>query len=66
MSEEPKRLRKYIPVEEAVARWRKNPAYVKEYDALQEEFARVAAIIKARAAGGLSRFDRRRRGTQAH
>jgi hypothetical protein len=47
-SKEVKKLRKLIPVEEAVARWLKNPAYVKEYDALEEEFALVSAIIKAR------------------
>ena len=35
MSKEQKKPRKYIPVEEAVARWRKDPAYVKEYDALR-------------------------------
>jgi hypothetical protein len=52
MSNSPKRLRKYIPVDEAVARWRKNPDYVKEYDALEEEFALVTATIRARTAAG--------------
>lgn len=61
MSKEPKRLRKYIPVEEAIARWRKDPAYVKEYDALEEEFALVTAIIKARAAAGLTQQELARR-----
>ena len=48
MSKKVKQLRKLIPVDQAVARWRKDPAYVKEYDALEEEFALVSAIIKAR------------------
>ncbi len=55
MSKEPNRLRKYIPVEEVIARWRKDPTHVKEYDALEEEFALVTAIIEARAAAGLTR-----------
>jgi ribosome-binding protein aMBF1 (putative translation factor) len=54
MSKIRKKLRKFIPVDEAIARWRKDPAYMKEYDALEEEFALVAEIIKARAAAGLT------------
>ena len=54
MSKAPKKLRKYIPVDEAIARWRKDPAYLKTYDGLEEEFALVAEIIKARAAAGLT------------
>ena len=54
MSKAPKRLRKFIPVEEAIARWRKHPQYVKAYDALEDEFALVTEIIKARAAAGLT------------
>jgi ribosome-binding protein aMBF1 (putative translation factor) len=54
MSRTRKTLRKYIPVEEAIARWRKDPAYMKEYDALEEEFALVREILKARAASGLT------------
>jgi ribosome-binding protein aMBF1 (putative translation factor) len=49
-----KRLRKFIPVEEAIARWRKEPGYMKEYDALEDEFSLVAEILKARAAAGLT------------
>jgi ribosome-binding protein aMBF1 (putative translation factor) len=41
--------RKYIPAEEAFARWRKNPEFVAAYDALEEEFALASALIKARA-----------------
>ena len=54
MSKIRKKLRKFIPVDEAIARWRKDPAYMKEYDALEEEFALVAEIIKARAAAALT------------
>lgn len=54
MSKNRKKLRKFIPVEEAVARWRKDPGYVKAYDALEGEFSLVAEIIKARAAAGLT------------
>ena len=31
--------RTYIPVEEIAKEWRKDPEYVKAYDALEEEFA---------------------------
>jgi ribosome-binding protein aMBF1 (putative translation factor) len=54
MSKAPRKLRKYIPVEEAIARWRKDPVYMREYNALEEEFALVGEIIKARAAAGLT------------
>lgn len=49
-----KNRRKMIPVGEAIARWRKDPVYMKEYGALEEEFALVSAIIKARAKAGLT------------
>jgi ribosome-binding protein aMBF1 (putative translation factor) len=54
MTKKAKVLRKMIPVEEAIARWRKDPAYMKAYDALEEEFALTAEIIKARAKAGLT------------
>jgi ribosome-binding protein aMBF1 (putative translation factor) len=41
--------RKFIPVEEAFARWKKDPEFVAAYDALEEEFALAASLIKARA-----------------
>ena len=41
--------RKFIPVEEAFEAWRKDPEYVAEYDALEEEFALAEALIKARS-----------------
>jgi hypothetical protein len=40
--------RKFIPVEEAVKEWRKDPEYVAEYDALEEEFALASALVQAR------------------
>jgi ribosome-binding protein aMBF1 (putative translation factor) len=61
MSKAPKKLRKSIPVEEAIARWRKQPDYKKAYDALDDEFALVAEIIKARAAAGLTQEELARR-----
>lgn len=57
MSKASKKLRKFIPVEEAIARWRRDPEYMKEYDALEEEFALVSEIIKARAAAGLTQAE---------
>jgi transcriptional regulator with XRE-family HTH domain len=41
--------RKFIPVEEAFAEWDKDPEFKAAYDALEEEFALVSALIKARA-----------------
>lgn len=41
--------RKFIPVDEVFARLRKNPEYVKAYNALEEEFALAASLIKARS-----------------
>jgi transcriptional regulator with XRE-family HTH domain len=35
-------------------KWMKNPAYRKEYDALEEKFALIAAVAKARLRAGLS------------
>lgn len=46
--------RKFIPVEEAFAEWRKDSAYVAAYDALEEEFALASAVIGARAKAGLT------------
>lgn len=49
--------RKFIPVEESFAQWRKDPAYVAAYDALEEEFALASQIIGARARAGLSQAE---------
>jgi len=40
--------RKFIPVEESFAKWKKDPKFVAAYDALEEEFALASALIKAR------------------
>ncbi len=46
--------KKFIPVEESFARWRQDPEYLKEYDALEEEFALASAVIGARAHADLT------------
>jgi ribosome-binding protein aMBF1 (putative translation factor) len=46
--------RKMIPVEESFAAWRKDPAYVKAYNALVDEFSLAKAMIEARAHAGLT------------
>lgn len=42
-------------------KWSKDPAYRKEYDALEEEFTVMAAIVKARRRAGLSQAELARR-----
>ncbi len=49
--------RKFIPVEESIAEWRKDPAYVAAYEALEEEFALASELIAARARAGLSQAE---------
>lgn len=46
--------RKFIPVEEAFAEWRKDPEYVHAYEALEEEFTLASALIGARAQADLT------------
>ena len=46
--------RKTIPAQRAFDKWRKDPAYVKEYEALEDEFALAQLFISARAAAGLT------------
>ncbi|EHK57538.1 helix-turn-helix domain-containing protein [Allomesorhizobium alhagi] len=46
--------RKFIPVSEAFEEWRKDPEYVKAYDALEEEFALASALIDARAKANMT------------
>ena len=41
--------RKFIPVEEAIVEWRKDPEFLAAYDALEAEFSVASALIKARA-----------------
>ena len=44
----------FIPLSKLAAEWRKNPSFMREYDALEEEFALATALIKARADAGLT------------
>lgn len=49
--------RKFIPAKELFKEWRKDPEYMKEYDALEEEFARAQLVIGARAHADLSQAE---------
>ena len=46
-----------IPAEKIFAEWRKDPEYVREYEALEEEFALVSAVIGARTRAGLTQAE---------
>jgi DNA-binding XRE family transcriptional regulator len=50
-----------IPVEEAFAEWRKDPAYREAYDALEGEFALAGALIQARSDADISQQEIARR-----
>jgi ribosome-binding protein aMBF1 (putative translation factor) len=50
-----------IPVEESFAALRKDPEYLKAYDALEDEFSRATAMIEARAGAGLTQEQLARR-----
>lgn len=54
-------MNKTIPVSKLFEEWRKDPEYVREYDALEEEFALAIALIKARADAGLTQEELARR-----
>jgi DNA-binding XRE family transcriptional regulator len=41
-------------VSDAFAEWRRDPAFVEAYDALDEEFALAEALIKARAEASMT------------
>ncbi len=43
-----------IPLSKLSDEWFKNPEFVREYNALEEEFALATALIKARADAGLT------------
>lgn len=49
--------RNTVPAGEVFAEWRKDPEYVREYDALEDEFALASAIIGARARAGLTQAE---------
>lgn len=46
--------RKTIPAKKVFREWRKDPDYVREYEALEQEFALASAVIGARARAGLT------------
>ena len=46
--------RKLIPVEEVAKEWFKDPEFVAEYQAKEEEFALAAALIRARGAADMT------------
>ncbi len=43
-----------IPFATIAAKWRDDREFMREYDALEEEFALAAALIKARSDAGLT------------
>lgn len=49
--------RKFIPARELFEEWRKDPEYVKEYDALEDEFALASQLIGVRAKANLSQAE---------
>jgi DNA-binding XRE family transcriptional regulator len=53
--------RKMIPAEELFAEWRRDPKYVREYNAMEEEFALAGALIDARSKARLTQADVARR-----
>ncbi|HEY5054651.1 MAG TPA: helix-turn-helix transcriptional regulator [Acidobacteriaceae bacterium] len=40
--------RKFIPAAESFSKWKRDPAYLATYDALEGEFALASSLIKAR------------------
>ncbi len=46
--------KKAVPVQRVFDDWRKDPNYVREFAALEDEFALADQFIKARAAAGLT------------
>ena len=54
-------MSKTIPLSKLSKEWFKDPEFVREYEALEEEFALANALIKARADAGLTREELARR-----
>jgi ribosome-binding protein aMBF1 (putative translation factor) len=50
-------MSKTIPLETLFAEWRKDPDYVREFEAHAEEFALATALIGARAQAGLTQAE---------
>jgi ribosome-binding protein aMBF1 (putative translation factor) len=51
------RKAKLVPAADVFATWREERGYSEAYDALEEEFEIMSALIKARSAAGLSQDD---------
>jgi len=49
--------RNTIPAKAAAAEWREDAAFVREYEALEDEFALAAQLIEARARAGLTQAE---------
>lgn len=49
--------RNSLSVADAFEEWRKDPAFVEAYDALEEEFALAEALIRARADAAMTQED---------
>jgi ribosome-binding protein aMBF1 (putative translation factor) len=47
-------MTKLIPARQLFDKWRKDAEYVREFEALEDEFALAAALIKARSEAGLT------------
>lgn len=47
-------MSKFTPLSKLFEEWHKDPEYVREYEALEEEFALATALIKARADADLT------------
>jgi ribosome-binding protein aMBF1 (putative translation factor) len=50
-------MSKTIPLETLFSEWRKDPEYVREFEAQAEEFALAEALIGARALAGLTQAE---------
>ena len=51
------RKAKLVPAADLFAKWHEERGYTEAYDALEEEFAIMSALITARRASGLSQDD---------
>ena len=48
------RKKKFTSARSLISKWRKDPAFMKEYSALEEEFALATSMITARSHAGLT------------
>jgi len=46
--------RKFIPVAESFAKWKKDPGYAAAYNSLEAEFALASSLIKARTEANMT------------